>query len=437
MLMSIVARRADRRSPVRLAALPVAVATFLLADVAAAQRKNVGEDERLRVFIDCVQIWCDMDFMRTDIPFVDHVRQREAADIHVLVTAERTGSGGSAYMIELLGQGRSAGRSDTLRVVGAVDATDDERRRSLARVIKLGLAPFVASTTLAPRLDVTLATAATTAAAPPARDRWNYWVFRLRGNGFTNGEKSSKFFNGFGSLSANRTTEAWKHSLSVNGDYSESRFTFSSGQFNSYAHGYNVSALTVKSVAPHWSVGGRVSASASTRTNQDLALRAAPALEYNVFPYSENTRRALTFLYSPGITHFSYTTETIFNRTSEMRMTEALQVAYDVKQRWGSINTSLEGSHYFHDTSKWRLQTFTDTDVRLFRGLSLNFFGRAALIRDQLFLPKVGATEQEILLQRRQLATSYQYFAGVGLSYSFGSIYNNVVNTRFNSFGSF
>jgi hypothetical protein len=53
------------------------------------------------------------------------------------------------------------------------------------------------------------------------------------------------------------------------------------------------------------------------------------------------------------------------------------------------------------------------------------------LLRDQLYLSKGGATNDEILLQRRQLSTSYSYFAGVSLSYTFGSIFNNVVNPRF------
>ena len=40
-------------------------------------------------------------------------------------------------------------------------------------------------------------------------------------------------------------------------------------------------------------------------------------------------------------------------------------------------------------------------------------------------------TDEEILLQRRQVSTSYSYFAGVGITYTFGSIFNNVVNPRF------
>jgi hypothetical protein len=35
-------------------------------------------------------------------------------------------------------------------------------------------------------------------------------------------------------------------------------------------------------------------------------------------------------------------------------------------------------------------------------------------------------------VQRRQLATSYSYYISFGVSYSFGSIHNNIVNSRFN-----
>jgi len=34
-------------------------------------------------------------------------------------------------------------------------------------------------------------------------------------------------------------------------------------------------------------------------------------------------------------------------------------------------------------------------------------------------------------VRQRQLRTSYRYYLAVGISYTFGSIYNNVVNPRF------
>jgi hypothetical protein len=53
------------------------------------------------------------------------------------------------------------------------------------------------------------------------------------------------------------------------------------------------------------------------------------------------------------------------------------------------------------------------------------------MMHDQLALVKGGATREEILLKRKELASTYTYFTYFGLSYTFGSIYNNVVNPRF------
>jgi hypothetical protein len=70
-------------------------------------------------------------------------------------------------------------------------------------------------------------------------------------------------------------------------------------------------------------------------------------------------------------------------------------------------------------------------NLRLFEGFSFDIHGNVSMIHDQLSLPKEGATEEEILLEQRQLATQYDYFLSLGLRYTFGSIYTNVVNPRF------
>ena len=41
------------------------------------------------------------------------------------------------------------------------------------------------------------------------------------------------------------------------------------------------------------------------------------------------------------------------------------------------------------------------------------------------------ATQEEILLNRQELATDYSYWGSMGVSYTFGSIYNNILNPRF------
>jgi hypothetical protein len=68
---------------------------------------------------------------------------------------------------------------------------------------------------------------------------------------------------------------------------------------------------------------------------------------------------------------------------------------------------------------------------RLFKGLSMNFWGSYESIHDQLSLPVGDLTLDEILLRRKELATGYDYSLSVGFSYTFGSVYSNVVNPRF------
>ena len=48
----------------------------------------------IRIFIDCNNTPCDSDFFRTEISFVEHVRDRQNADVHLLMTGQSTGSGG-------------------------------------------------------------------------------------------------------------------------------------------------------------------------------------------------------------------------------------------------------------------------------------------------------------------------------------------------------
>jgi hypothetical protein len=76
---------------------------------------------------------------------------------------------------------------------------------------------------------------------------------------------------------------------------------------------------------------------------------------------------------------------------------------------------------------------YSSTNVRIFKGFSVRFNGDIERIRDQIYLAKGEASIDEILLRRRQLATSYSYYLSFGFTYSFGSINNNIVNTRFQS----
>lgn len=392
-----------------------------------------GERTILRVFADCQTDGCDLDFFRTEIPFVDYMRDRADASVHILVTRQATGGGGATYTVNFIGLRDLAGTADTLRYVASQSATQDDKRNGLARTIKLGLIRFVAKTPAADLLQISYrppVQASTTRL--PTRDPWNLWVFGINANANVSGETSQHFSSLRGSTAANRTSEEWKFRVSFNGGYNESKFTFSDGsKFASYSHSYGANQTLVKSLGPHWSAGERASFASSTFLNQKSFLRFAPAIEFSVFPYSEATRRQLTIQYSVGASSFRYQDTTIFNKISEVRPDQLLVTALDLKQPWGSVSFSIGGASFLDDFSQYRAVVSNSLDVRVFKGFSVNLYAGASLLRDQLYLAKGTLSEADILLRRRQLKSTYSFYGGLGLSYTFGSIYNNVVNPRF------
>jgi len=92
-------------------------------------------------------------------------------------------------------------------------------------------------------------------------------------------------------------------------------------------------------------------------------------------------------------------------------------------------------SHFLDDPQKNRLTVFGNANVRIVRGLSLSFFGNVARVRDQVFLPRRGASDEEVLLRQRDLETDFDYTLNINLRFTFGSIFNNIVNPRFDGGG--
>jgi hypothetical protein len=362
--------------------------------------------------------------------------------VHILVTTQRTG-GGQEYTLAFIGLERFAGTVDTLRWTSRTTDTEDDIRRGVGQTIRLGLVRFAAKTPVARNLAISYSAPA--GAVAQVRDPWNYWVFSAGLSGNFNGEKSIKFQFWSGRFSAERLTEEWKITFSLNQSYSQGDFTYplfdSTGtqigeqKVRNIRRGNNANTLIVRSLSAHWSFGVRGLASSSTFLNQKLAARVAPAIEYDVIPYSQSTRRLLTFRYEVGPSAFRYTDTTIFNRLQEFRFSQSLNASLSIKQPWGSAGVSLEGSNYLYDFHKNRLTFFGNGDFRIYKGLSVTLFGSAGLIHDQLSIRKAGASEQEVLLQRRQLATSYQYFGFFSLRYTFGSKFANIVNPRFGDGG--
>ena len=390
----------------------------------------------VRVFLDCA--FCDEQYIRTEVTFVDYVRDRTAADVHVLITSQGTGGGGVEYTLKFIGLDRFRDIDHSLTFTAPQTATPDERRRGLVSTLKLGLVRYVADTSIASRLSLRFEEPATRISAQSATDPWNFWVFRVGVNGGVEGEQATSQRAVSGNFSANRTTDAWKINLNGFANYRQEHFDLDEeGIYTSVRRSYDGRALVAKSLSSHWSTGATAAIGASTYTNYDLRSRVGPAIEYDVFPYRESTRRILTLLYSVGIQTADYTEETVYGTLSESLMDHQFEVSLGLRQPWGTANGGFEVSQYLNRDGKYRVSGFGGMDVRLFKGFSLSLDGSLSRRRDQLSLRRGEATTEEILVRQRELATDYAFDFGFGISYSFGSIFNNVVNPRFRSAGGF
>jgi len=411
-------------------------ACFILASCLYSKDEN--EDQltqelkktALKVYLDCWR--CDMDYIRTEVTFVNFVRDRQEADVHVLVTTQRTGAGGWEYTLAFIGQKDYVDLQNSLKYVSNRTDTRDEVRKGLVHVLKMGLIPYIARTPISDYVSISFKRAVEPTSV---EDKWNFWVFNIGLRGSFSGEKSRNYSSLRGYFSANRVTPESKLRMSLSANYNESNFEVDDEKIVSTSDSESFSGLYVKSLNEHWSVGAWFSLDSSTYSNVKINISPAPAVEFNLFPYSESTRRQLRFLYKIAYSYYQYREETIYDKTSENLWQESLSITFEMKEPWGEASASLEGSHYFHDLSKYRLRLFGELSLKLFKGFSFDIDGGYSRIHDQLSLPKEEASLDEILLQRKELATNYDYFLSVGFSYTFGSIYSNVVNPRFGGRG--
>ncbi len=380
----------------------------------------------LRIFIDCAR--CDMNYIREEVPYVNYVRDVKEAQLYILETRERTGSGGNKYTYSFMGQKEFAGINDTLSYSSRPDDTRDYQRIWRTQMLKMGMMPYVAKTPLYSEVIINPTDAVE---QDVVEDNWNNWVFELEAEPDFEGEESYKELELRSSVSATRITHEWKLELDFDHRYTRTKYTYDDTLYTNDKSYQGLDLLVVKSLGDHWSAGLRSTLLSSSYNNINLGLVVMPSVEYNIFPYSESTHRQLRLLYGVGSSIRIYNDSTIYDQIEEMLWQQSLQIAYQVQEKWGSVNVSLEGSNFFHDFSKNMVAFGGYISIRIFKGLSLRVRGGVARINDQLSLVRGSASEAEILLQLQELQTSYHLEGGLGLTYTFGSIYNNIVNPRF------
>jgi len=382
--------------------------------------------EAPKIFIDCEE--CDMDFIKTEIPYVNYVIERKDADIYILITTQTTGGEGTEFNIFFTGQKNYTGMNDTLKYVSLKSDSDDTIRREIATRLKLGLVRYLTKTPIGEKLSITLPEKKIT---PKPRDPWHNWIFNIGLNTYLQGQQKLNFNTVNTNLSVNKILKDWKILSNLNYYYTYNIYQLNDTTITNESKSYSGSTSLVIGLNNHFSTGGYLSFYSSTYQNIYLSSGFAPAIEYNIFPYDESSSRKLTFFYDIGYIYYEYYEMTIYDKLKDRLFKQSASLGIDIIQRWGSLDITLQASHYFYDFKKNHITLYNDISLPLLKGLSFKIYSYISMIHDQLSLPKRELTEEEIILQKRQLATQYSYYVSIGISYTFGSIYSNIVNPRF------
>ena len=425
--------------------LLAAVLCLLLSQSAQAQTadslssKSLKTDSISRDFVNVYLdgVWHYQEYIKQEITFVNYVRDRFGADVHLLISGQSTGSGGTDFNLLFLGAQRFQGRNDTLHYIAGTNDTDDEIRKGLTQVIKMGLMPYVARIDQAMPLSITY-DGAGTSAVKQSDDIWKGWVYSISSNGNASLNSNKQSYSISGYMSGRKITEEWKLLINSGVNFNTDIFDLANGdRFIGNNNSLNSNTTIVKSINEHWSVGGEAFHMTSTYSNYDSYISVSPAIEYNVFPYSDNATKLLTFFYKIGPEYQNYTDTTIFGNLEMYLLRQRLDVSLSLTQKWGSLSMGVNGSNYFHDLTKNGAGVFASFNWRILEGLNFNGYVTFDIINDQLNLPDGDLSDEQILLQITEQQTNYSFFTFFGLSYTFGSIYNNVVNPRFEGGNSF
>jgi hypothetical protein len=258
----------------------VLCAFLVFAPDVEAGEIQAANPAKARVFLDCSR--CDEDYLRKEITFIDYVRNREDADVHVLVTTQDTGGGGRQWTVKFIGLGAYQGVEQTL-IYNQPQSGDARRdacrlRRSVQARGWCDTLEHGARRSAARHLQGAEGQAIGTSSS---RIRGTTGSSAINAGGDVNGEELSSGRAFRGSFSANRTTDDWRMSFRAARTIATAKFlsrTRTAARDDSQrVRDMNLNGLVVKSLTQHWSLGLVGSVNSQTFRNFDVRTRIARA----------------------------------------------------------------------------------------------------------------------------------------------------------------
>ncbi|WP_298419381.1 hypothetical protein [uncultured Kordia sp.] len=399
---------------------------MLISSITFSQ-DNLNDD--VKIFLDCNI--CDHTYIKQNLGNVQFVRDQGLGDVHLFFVTQANGSGGRLYEIDFIGKNRFENINYKVKFSTNTDMTRDVVRNEILKHIKLGLVRFWIENGNTTNIMVTVPSPENETETVE-RDAWDFWVFRLGARGYFNGEETNKSSNLNFNISAKRVTE--KNKFSIRASFSENRstFTFDGDDIVAINNNKSLNISDVLSINSHWSYGFFADIGTSTYSNYNLFWRFRPAIEYNFFKYEQSATKQLILSYRNGLVFNDYIERSVFGEEKELLFEHSILLGGSVRQEWGNINGEVSFNQYLHNTTLNSLGFYLGANIRVFKGFSFDVGGNYRITRNQINLPAGNVSLEELLLQQQQLQSGYNYWVTIGFSYSFGSIYNSIVNPRFN-----
>ncbi len=402
---------------------------FLSQTIYSQTHAPTTELNNINVYLDCQ--YCDNGYIKQNVNNVVFVRDAKQADVHVLFMSQASGGGGTSEKIQFIGLGIYKVFSDILTYATTVDMSESNKRELRLKYLELGLIRYRIEAGQLEDIKLEISQSAGTENVVP-NDPWNSWVFSMNANGSFNGQETSNTVNLSGGGAAKRITEESK--FLVSGGFRQNRtfYNYNGIKTTSMRRSSWGNIQEVISMNDHWSLGFFGNAGNSIFSNYQLYLVGKTGIEYDLFEYSESFNKQAIVAYNLGARYNNYYDTTVFNQVEDKLVFQELAVGGKVKQNWGNLSSTVTYQNYLHDFSLNSVSLWLNLKVRLFKGFSWRVNGSFKIRKNQVNIARQSASIEDVLLQQQELGTGYSYWMNTGINYSFGSMYNSVVNPRFN-----
>jgi hypothetical protein len=388
--------------------------------------KAYSQTDKIKVFLSCN---CGDSYIKQNTLLLDYVRDRTLSDIEVFVFDISNASGGRNFTFEYKGKNDFQNKENKISTNITQNLTFNEAREVLLKTYKMGMVHFLQNTVFQNQVDVSF-NDQMDIPQEMSFDQWKNWVFEISGSfNFENEESINEEEYNVG-FDIDRVTEMWRVRSYFRQRRAVKFFSGDEENFTSERNSTYFSGSLVKSISDHFSTGIFGSYQKDTFRNYKSFFNFSPALEYNFIPYNEVLTREITLAYKLGYNFYEYLEETLYGFLDQKMFNQSLTLNLRFREKWGSIYSYMVASQFLDQPDQNRLTLNNNINLRIVRGLSLRISGSFQLIRDQINLPKGEASIEDLLLRQRQISTNYQNRISMGLSYTFGSIFNNIVNTR-------